>query len=239
MTLVDVEANFRFQIPNRIIGSSMMLEHLHPNRQGYFILSDAFADKIVAEQLIAENHQPFPKQSAWFDIPISRVTNQMGEYTVMVLMSDYPFTETKQEVDFGAMNTFEAQKAFELMNNANWLDTHFAMVDYYYERKDDAEAARVASLISDYYPKNAEIAALAGDIYMFKRDPQMANYYHKRASAVEPDNVKYLMSSVGSYLMTGDPDKSLELLDRVLVLEPDNAQAQGQRSRLVEALKQQ
>ena len=45
--LVDYEANLSGKSPAGIIGKEFMLEHLHPNLQGYFILADSFYQSIM------------------------------------------------------------------------------------------------------------------------------------------------------------------------------------------------
>lgn len=236
--LVDAEAQFRALSPNRIIGDNLMLEHLHPTSEGYFVLADAFMNKLITEQTIAGNTEVWTREQLLSDSPINMVSNLLGDYRVKILKSDFPFTEQKQPVDLGPLSSFDATKAMDLLNNKNWLSVHYEMVDHYYNIKNDSEAAKVAALISDYYVLDSEIAILAGDIYMFTNDHRMALYYHKRALSLQPNNTKYLMSAVGSYLLSGNPNTSLELLNRVIELEPTNNLAKQQKARLLQLLNQ-
>ncbi len=236
--LVDSEQHLRNKSSRGIIGDEMMLEHLHPNRTGYFLLADAFTNKIVQEHIIIEPIQAVNDELAFRDNPIGRVTNLLGEYTVKLLKADYPFVTEKQEVTLGPATSFDAKRALDLLNKRNWLEVHLAMLDHYYQQRDDAEAAKIAALISDSYVMMADIAATAGNLYMFIDQPMMALRYHKRALAVEPDNVAYLMDAVGSRIMTGNLKESLTILNKVISLDPDNHIAVQQRARLLQLMKQ-
>ncbi len=47
---------------NGIVGSDLMLDHLHPNVTGYFLMAEAFFDKIKEEKLVAD---VWPENSGW------------------------------------------------------------------------------------------------------------------------------------------------------------------------------
>ena len=58
----------------------------------------------------------------------------------------------------------------------------------------------------------------------------------RKAIELEPDNIKYLMAAAVSYYMNHMPEKSLELLDKVLVIEPKHSKAEAQRRRLLQVM---
>lgn len=52
LPVVSMEQWFEQASPNGLIGSSLMHEHLHPKIDGYFLMADAFLQKIVEQRLI-------------------------------------------------------------------------------------------------------------------------------------------------------------------------------------------
>ncbi|MEM0962165.1 MAG: SGNH/GDSL hydrolase family protein, partial [Bacteroidota bacterium] len=58
--LVDGDAAFRAASPGASVGSRLMLEHLHPNLDGYSVLADAFFDAFVEDELLGEAPRPTP-----------------------------------------------------------------------------------------------------------------------------------------------------------------------------------
>lgn len=51
--IVHTKKYFENFSPNRLVGDNLMLEHLHPNIDGYFLLADAFFDAMHENKLIS------------------------------------------------------------------------------------------------------------------------------------------------------------------------------------------
>ncbi len=63
VTLVPVKKYFKSSSPNGLIGDNLFCEHLHPNRKGYFFMSEAifrtlYAEKYVSKQWPVKNIKP-------------------------------------------------------------------------------------------------------------------------------------------------------------------------------------
>ncbi len=54
-TLVQMKTYFEKKSPNGLIGNNLVIEHVHPNINGYFLMADAFFNEIAKSKLIAEN----------------------------------------------------------------------------------------------------------------------------------------------------------------------------------------
>nr|WP_136252438.1 hypothetical protein [Ningiella ruwaisensis] len=93
--LVETLKAFEARSPQRIIGNNLMLEHLHPNLQGYFVLSESFYQAIKSSGLFA----PFvdvPIDQAWNERLILPAEEYFGFATILHLKSDYPFVALKE-----------------------------------------------------------------------------------------------------------------------------------------------
>ncbi len=237
VTLVDAEEVLRNDTLNGIIGHAHMYEHLHPTARGYFLLAESFAQTIVENQIIATNPKNFSSRDAWYDIPVTNVEKIMADFNIRSLTSDFPFTDSPQAVEFGPINSFEKKMAYQLMNGADWLETHRALLQHYYEARQDKKAAKVAAKMADRYPHFADLAFVAGEIYFQNRESEMALYYHRKAIELAPKNTEYLMKAAMTFFANNMPEKTLDMLNRVLEIEPDNNKAAMQKNRLLEVMK--
>ena len=53
--VVPMKSFFESHSPNGIIGNNLMLEHLHPNIDGYFLMADAFFNTMQKNKFISDN----------------------------------------------------------------------------------------------------------------------------------------------------------------------------------------
>ena len=94
---IDSEARLRGRDPQGFIGNNVMLEHLHPNASGYFVIANAFYDRLV-ESEVFDDIRTIDVNTAWQRRPIIPAKEYAGFADVQVLMSDYPFTDSPQPV---------------------------------------------------------------------------------------------------------------------------------------------
>jgi lysophospholipase L1-like esterase len=89
--LVDVETVFVAAAPRGLVGDELMLEHLHPTVDGYFLLADAFYDALAAAAVPA----PFPRviddAAARAELGIFAAEEYFARAAIAELQSDFPF----------------------------------------------------------------------------------------------------------------------------------------------------
>lgn len=94
-TFVDTEAAIRAASPDGIPGRETMLEHLHPNIQGYFVLSDAFYDALArispGKDVGYEWDQPISAKAARSNLLVTPIDSLVGMYRIQQLMASWPF----------------------------------------------------------------------------------------------------------------------------------------------------
>ena len=89
--VVEVQEAFIQASRNGIVGNDLMLEHLHPNLKGYFILADTFYQSIREEQLITPWYDTTSKTEAWREVPVTEIDYLRGLYAVARLKANWPF----------------------------------------------------------------------------------------------------------------------------------------------------
>lgn len=128
-TVVDAEARFRADAPGGTIGSELMLEHLHPTVDGYFLLADAFYEALAADPLL-DGHlrDPVPASVARGRVRLTPADSLVGILRVRQLMSGWPFAEPdaprpRLEAIFPEHDTPEGRMALAFFRSEKqWLE---------------------------------------------------------------------------------------------------------------------
>lgn len=91
--VVPMQARFEEACTDGIIGNEMMLEHLHPNIDGYFLMADAFFDSMRDHGFIADEwlHGQFPSPHA--EWAYTELDSVYGALKILNLKGGWPFQE--------------------------------------------------------------------------------------------------------------------------------------------------
>src|SRR6185295_16107321 len=155
--VVEVREAFHRAARNGIIGSDLMLEHVHPNLRGYFILADAFYDAFRAQGMIGRWDRRVSREQAWREIPVTEVDRLYGEWRSRYLTSDWPFKPEKEpfQIPWPANRVEEIAEAY-YHGSYEWPYAMRQLFDHYRSVGDKTEAARVAVLLAQAFPNRAE-----------------------------------------------------------------------------------
>ena len=232
--VVETQAALAEGARDGIIGSDLMLEHLHPNVDGYFIIADAFYKALRQAGLIESWEVIISTRTARTEVLFTAVDSLFGAYRLRQLMGSWPF-QPPGVVD-RSMDTVQARSRVEQLaldlyhRKTNWYDATTALRTYY-KQQGDYHRALLASLgIIQQYPFLPGPYAEAGEILVRQRrfDEALA-YFEAANDREESAGVHYMMGSI--YLAQGQAGLAVEHLEKTLALEPTNAQALVQLSK--------
>ena len=221
--LVDTQALFQANSAHGIIGNKLILEHLHPTVEGYFLLAEAYAELIISNNLISKEaistpQQQVARQRARADIPVSVVDQLYGDFVVSKLMNDFPFTSElnpgSESVSLPASRKFEKQALIKRLENGNWLSIQQDLLVKYQQRNEIPQAAKIAGAISTAMVDNHRSSYIAGQLYQQLNDWQLASYYHSKAVHQQSENVSYLLALAQDYFLLESYPKSLLVLEK-------------------------
>jgi tetratricopeptide (TPR) repeat protein len=177
--VVEVEAAFEAAAVNGLVGSDLMLEHLHPNLDGYFVLSDAFYRALREDGAIGSWQRAVPPAQARREVPVTEVDRLYGEWRIGGLTAEWPFTDTPRRFEVPEpADEVEGIAVDYLRGRMQWPDAMRDLLDHYRQRGDHVEAARVAVLLAEAFPHRrddqlaaAEALAAAGrdDAAVYRR----------------------------------------------------------------------
>jgi lysophospholipase L1-like esterase len=226
-TVVDVQEAFASASPHGIIGDELMLEHLHPNAAAYVLLAERFHAALTAAG-VPGGGRPLDPSTAAADAPLTEVERLAGEYRVARLKADWPFHETRQPFALPPPATEPERIARDWFEGRiDWLAAMNQALAHYQLAGDTREAARIAVNLATAFPFRVDARHVAGSLLLRNEDPQRALPFLDAAARGEPRNTRYLMSLAQAWYMAGRTAESLQVLERVLAIEPDHPTAAG------------
>lgn len=234
LPLADAEAQLRQASNNGIIDYQLMLEHLHPNARGYFLIAETWLP--LLERYLGPPAVAVSLAQAWADMPLTAVDLQLADYKIRQLTADYPFTTEPQQVSFGPRQNPEQQLAWQRAQGLSWLQSSQQLLDYYQQQQQPAKAAKVAALLFDALPNQHQAAYVAGQLYFDSQDLVLAMYYQQRAVNLAPENISYRLMLARSYYYAGELTAALQQVEHILTLDPTHALALRQQAQLRQQL---
>ena len=156
LSVVNVDSVFQSNSPNGIVGSNLMVDHLHPTFAGYRILGDAYFKKMLDLDLLPSGLRASISESNADSIlkvnfPFTRLDSTVAEMKVIQLKGSYPFVP-KGTLNY-KMLTFKPKDlvdtlAIELINNdIPWESAHGLLSDYYFKKGDYANCIKEIAVI--------------------------------------------------------------------------------------------
>jgi len=163
--LVDVQAAFAREARGGIIGSELVLEHVHPNVWGYFVLADAFYDALREARLLGSWEGAVAEEVAWRRQPVTEVESLAGERRIAVLRSHWPFQPEGAVAELPEArpgNRLERLALRMADQEISWTEAMRAALELHERRGEREEAARIASNLAATFPLAPSAHALAG-----------------------------------------------------------------------------
>jgi lysophospholipase L1-like esterase len=225
-TVVDVHAAFAAASEHGLIGERLLLEHVHPNLDGYFLLADAFHDALLASGLLPPTDHPVPEEDARAGMPVSDIDRYLGDYKVLRIKAGWPFASSYQPPALPQPTSEGARLAQELYHERiSWAQAQDALRQHYQASGDVRGHAHVTAILADAFPFAGSLQFETAAALIGLGRPREAVRYSGRAVGLEPRNVNHWLVHAHGLLLAGREADGREALGRVLALEPANATA--------------
>ncbi|MDB5010758.1 MAG: hypothetical protein JWQ06_1547, partial [Mucilaginibacter sp.] len=130
--LIDTKAAFEAYAGHHIIGDELMVDHVHPNLQGYAIMSDVFYRAIKKEHIVpAITEKEMTFEQLLSNMPVNTIDSLSGVYRILNLKRHWPYND-QHSADTNKINSEEATLAYDLtFKNAKWADIMNSLYSYY------------------------------------------------------------------------------------------------------------
>jgi tetratricopeptide (TPR) repeat protein len=227
VTLVDAEASMRAQSPGQMIGSAMMVEHLHPQPAGFFAIADAFYDALMAHP-VTPDARPVDRAVARAEGLLTPVDSLVGTYRVRQLMSVWPFQPPGVRAPLlDTLTLYSSLDSLALRlfrREIGWAEANERQLQLFRQRGDTRGALQAALARVQEYPFDASGYLAAGSVLTQQRRLGEALDYFRAAADRAPTSEAFMM--IGSiYLEEGHADRALAQLEKALELDAGNVQA--------------
>jgi tetratricopeptide (TPR) repeat protein len=231
-TYVPVYEDMRNHSSNRIIGFDLMLEHLHPNRTGYFLIGKSFYEAISGSGLLdtVADYRALRSWDEYYDMMrLTELDERIAYHRVRLLTSGWPFV-TGPPPD-GYPGTYQPsgridQLAFDVVHtNKRWDQAKLDVADYYAGHGEfELALNEYEGLIRDQ-PYNYSPFVFAGRLLLqVMNDFERARPHFENAWRINPSN--YAARMLGSIEVNdGNYDRGIHLLEKALEFNPDDIQA--------------
>ena len=224
--VVDVHAAFVDASPDGLVGASLLLEHVHPNLDGYFLLADAFFHALLGQGLPGPVEVELSAAQARADMPVSDIDRLLGDYKVLRIKAGWPFGDGRTPVVLPAPAS-EAERLAQALyhEQISWAEAQDGLRRHYRATGDRRGDATISVILADAFPFTATLQFEAAAALIGLQRPRDALRYSRRAVDLGPGEVNHWLVHAHGLLLAGRTDEGREALARVLALDPGNATA--------------
>jgi lysophospholipase L1-like esterase len=224
--LVDVHGVFVAASPNGLVGESLLLEHVHPNLDGYFLLADAFLSALIANGLPGEPEVNVTTAEARRAMPVSDIDRFLGDYKVLRIKAGWPFSDGRIPVTLPAPASEAERLAQELYHERiSWPEAHDRLRRHYQAQGDRAGYAHVSAILADAFPFTGSLQFETAAALIELGRPRDAVRYSRRGTELEPRNVNQWLVHAHGLLLSERERDGRAALEQALALEPGNRTA--------------
>ena len=224
--LVNGKAMLNAASVDGIIGNDLMLEHLHPNAQGYTLLAHSALAAMVEHGLLPPAPYQDTQNIAQQHTQVSAADIIFAQHKINNLTSDYPFTQTPQPVPKLVPNNPPEKIGLARIQNNDYLAQHTHLVNHYQQTQQWLLAANAASTLADGLPFNAQYAHGAANLYRQAGSFDYAHFYALQAVRLTPNDINMQLSLAQIQFNKRLFEQALVTLKWVLTLQPEHPQAQ-------------
>jgi tetratricopeptide (TPR) repeat protein len=235
--VVEVRGALAAASPPGGIGYEVMVEHLHPNAEGYFILADAYHSALREAELLPPPSVRIDRSQARAEFPLSRIEARAGEYRVARLLSDWPFQDPPEPVKLPEPDSDETAIAQEwFLNRKSWVEAMNDGLRLYQRTGDYDEAGRIAANMALGLPFEPTAQYAAGQMFLRGDQPARALPFLDAAARLSPATTRYRMSLAQGYYMADYKSQALAVLEAVLAADPGHTRAAELAARVREEI---
>lgn len=227
-TVVESQAAVERASPGGVPGRTLILEHLHPNIDGYAVIARAFYDALRVRGLPAAwpAGAPAPARA---DLPVTALDSAVGALRTNRLLSGWPF-QPRGAVVIPAVDTMRPQTPVETLARAevlgetSWARATEALREDYVRAGDTARALAVSRVLALEFPYSPQAWLDAAQLAAAGRRYPEALDYARRANARRETPEGLRLAGLLA-IRLGDRDAALATLARAAQLAPDDRKA--------------
>ena len=230
-TYVPVKEAFENNSEQGLVGYNLMLEHLHPNQKGYFLIGKTFS-KVLLEDLRQENliTNDIADLDPYFNrMYLTYFDKRVEWHRITTLKQGFPFIQdrkpTPYQTSYSPINYVDSLAFASVHQGLSW-DHGKVSAGTYYEKSGQTDKAieEYLGLIRNQ-PWNDSPYVFAARLYLDKNDFQSAEPLLRKAYEINPEEA-FITKMLGAIeLNRGNVKPAIELLEKSISINPKDPQA--------------
>lgn len=223
--VVPMKAYFDNASPNGLVGENLMMEHLHPNAEGYFIMSEAFFDAMRDAGMLAEKWPQYPRaedfRRQWsvteFDLVLARLR-------ITHLTDNWPFKP--MEISGQSFRNYHPGSRLEALamevfyGGKSLLEAHYQLAREFEDAGEIDKALQEYKAMIEISPFDVELYRLAAWLLLKEDRIDDALPILLRAIQVKPVGEAYKW--VGQiHLRHKDPKLAIDYFEQALEMDSE------------------
>lgn len=212
-----------------IIGDDLMLEHLHPNQKGYFIIGKTFAEYLLNDLEKTLSPRPVDLSTDYYfqNMHLSEFDHAVAYHRVKTLKQGFPFQETEGELyqsRYRPANITDSLAFLTVHKNKPWDEAKVELAGYYERNKTyDKALAEYMGLMRNQ-PWNNSPYIFAARVHLARNNNDKAYPLLTKAYALWPEDA-FTTKMLGALeLEKGNTKKAIQLLEESRALKPHDPQ---------------
>lgn len=212
VSIARVDSAYVLQSPHGIVGNELIMEHLHPNIEGYFLMGKVIANVVRQNNLLvpqSEWRMDLNKSDAdFFELStVSEFDRAVGKLKVEFLKRRWPFNTGPTNFAFIPANSVESVAFRYVQQQIAWSDARYKLAEFYANNKRFDLARKECLAVSKVIPFSYNPLLRVADYYRMEGKHQEAKKAYERCLSVE-DN-PYARIKLGiTYLEEGDASQA-------------------------------
>ncbi|AWX44939.1 hypothetical protein HME9304_01945 [Flagellimonas maritima] len=230
--LVETAERFENESKNGIIGNDLLLEHVHPNVDGYALLGHTFYTSLVDEELFkTKPSHIFELNGLKSQMPITTVDSLAGYFEIIQLKEGWPFFEKLPAINSDGMSVPEKLGGKLAIGTLNW-DGAMSELNQYYQSSGNKEGQlKVSESLALEYPLKEQFHTQAAILALQLGLVDKSKYYFEKAFSLN-ESIEMAHKIVVTLIEGNTFEATLPYLEYLGEKEPNNKQV----SQLSEAI---
>jgi tetratricopeptide (TPR) repeat protein len=200
--LVDIEQVLAGESPDSLLGNNLILEHLHPNLRGYFLIAREYARSMREQGLLApkeewQQRDTMSDARLFRDWPGTDLDERCAERRIEALTESWPFTAPSGSPPPGRRKE-PLDRIVEGIagGNSTWEEGHVAAARLYETSGRIHEAEREYMALINQLPYNVSAYLILGQLYLRRQEIGKAYEVLRQSLQIEP--TRYASHALGT-----------------------------------------
>lgn len=227
--VADIESTFAAVSKDSIVGRELILEHLHPNLFGYFLMAKAYAQVMRKHSLFAPREEWTARDTIadamfWNNRSVTGLDERAAARRIEILTSGWPFKSASTPLPLIPLSDTLGQIVQRLLGGEiSWEEAHVQAAEFYTTKKDLKKAKSEYRAIANQIPVSISARLRLAQLLLGERKLDEARHELLESLAIE--KTFYACKQLGAiYMDQSKPQEAVVYLDDAIRLGENTQQ---------------